>query len=244
MILSGIVKVSFRSIVIAFCWALAPFFVLAQPEPGVYHAEEILDSGTRNYRLMISDNYVIHSVFETSPAHFLETKGGYFQVEGDSLFLDLEFNSNLEADQIREQRFHFSYTGGNLILNGNESRLYRRMAKVEQALDGAWLFATRGPDEGQDRRGDENPRKTLKFLIDGYFQWTAYNVEDMRFMGCGGGRYAADQGAYIEMIEYFSRDDSRVGAELSFTFDRQGNDWHHTGNNSRGEPMYEIWAIR
>ena len=49
---------------------------------------------------------------------------------------------------------------------------------------------------------------------------------------------------YTEVIQFFSRDDSRVGAELDFQYERQGNDWHHQGKNSRGEPMYEIWALR
>jgi hypothetical protein len=106
------------------------------------------------------------------------------------------------------------------------------------------MFATRGPDTGQERRGDSQPRKTLKFLSEGYFQWIAYNVETMSFSGTGGGRYAADQGVYTEVIEFFSRDDSRVGAELSFEFERKGADWHHKGNNSKGEPMYEIWSVR
>ncbi len=66
----------------------------------------------------------------------------------------------------------------------------------------------------------------------------------MDFRGTGGGRYAAIQGTYTEVIQFFSRDDSRVGAELAFQFERKGDEWHHTGNNSRGEPMYEIWAIR
>ena len=88
------------------------------------------------------------------------------------------------------------------------------------------------------------PTYEMKILSGTRFQWIAYNTETMEFSGTGGGRYAADNGTYTEMIQFFSRDDSRVGAELSFQFERQGNDWHHTDSNSRGEPMYEIWAIR
>ena len=69
-------------------------------------------------------------------------------------------------------------------------------------------------------------------------------METMDFRGTGGGKYAADQGSYTEVIEYFSRDNSRVGAELGFSYERKGNDWHHTGKNSKGEPLYEIWSIR
>lgn len=216
----------------------------AQPEPGVYMATEKIEQGTRHYLLLVSENYVIHSVFDSGTAHFISTAGGFYQTEGDSLHVALEFNSAFAETGERQHDAAFSYTGGNLIFNGNENRPYAREPSLSQPLDGQWLFATRGPDTGQERRGNESPRKTLKFLKDGYFQWIAYNTETMDFSGTGGGRYAADNGTYTEVIQFFSRDDSRVGAELSFQFERQGNDWHHTGNNSRGEPMYEIWAIR
>lgn len=216
----------------------------AQPEPGVYLASEKVEQGTRHFLLLVTENYMIHSVYDSGPAHFVSTMGGFYQTEADSLHIALEFNSAFAETGEKQHDVAFSYVGGNLIFNGNENRPYMQEPSLSQPLDGQWLFATRGPDTGQERRGDENPRKTLKFLMDGYFQWIAYNTETMEFFGTGGGRYAADNGTYTEVIQFFSRDDSRVGAELSFQFERQGNDWHHKGSNSRGEPMYEIWAIR
>lgn len=227
---------------LAFLLTILP--AAAQIAPGVYHASETLDSGTRHYQLMVSDNYMIHTTYDSDPAHFIQTMGGFYDQKGDSLVIDLEFNSDFEKTGEKVHRVAYGFSDGKLFFNGNKARAYVQEPKVSQPLDGAWLFATRGPDTGQDRRGDENPRKTLKFLMDGYFQWIAYHTEDMRFMGCGGGRYAAEDGAYIEAIRFFSRDDSRVGAELSFQFERKGDDWHHRGKNSRGEPMYEIWALR
>ena len=216
----------------------------AQLDPGVYMSSEPLDTGTRNYRLMVSENYMVHTVYDSDPAHFVHTMGGFYSMEGDSLVVKLEFNSEFENTGEKEHKVTYGFVDGKLIFNGNEARPYIQEPKLSQPLDGAWLFATRGPDTGQDRRGDENPRKTLKFLKDGYFQWIAYHTESMRFMGSGGGRYVAENGTYIEAIRFFSRDDTRVGAELSFEFERKGDDWHHKGLNSRGEPMYEIWAIR
>ena len=72
-------------------------------------------------------------------------------------------------------------------------------------------------------------RKTLKFLLDGHFQWTAFNTETFQFLGSGGGTYSAQEGDYIETIAYFSRDNSRVGAVLPFRYDLKGMDWHHQG---------------
>lgn len=221
-----------------------PLLLAAQIEPGVYEARELLENGTRHYRLSVSDTYMIHVVYDSGPAHFVDTRGGFYRIDGDSLTVELEFNSGFETDGEKVHRAEFSYVEGKLIFNGNDARPYTKAPRLEQPLDGAWLFATRGPDTGQERRGDESARKTLKYLQDGYFQWIAYNTETMAFSGTGGGRYAAVDGAYIESITFFSRDDSRVGAELSFEFERKGNDWHHKGQNSRGEPMYEIWSLR
>lgn len=223
---------------------LAAQTVFAQPEPGVYLATEKREQGSRHFLLLIADDYMIQSVYDSGPAHFVSTLGGYYQSDGDSLHISLEFNTAQGEAGTKEYAVGYSYVGGKLILEGLTDRPYTREPDLSQPLDGQWLFATRGPDTGQERRGNESPRKTLKFLKDGYFQWIAYNAETMEFFGTGGGRYAADNGTYTEVIQFFSRDDSRVGAELSFQFERKGDDWHHTGNNSRGEPLYEIWAIR
>ncbi|WP_445386114.1 hypothetical protein ACT6NV_04730 [Robiginitalea sp. IMCC44478] len=223
---------------------LGPLVMNAQLETGVYRATERLDNGKRNYVLLVSEDYLIHSIYDSDPAHFVSTMGGFYEVLDDSLKVALEFNSDFSETGKREYLTTLGYTDGKLILNGNDNRPYQKEPGLEQTLDGNWLFGTRGPDTGQERRGDSGPRKTLKFLKDGYFQWIAYNTETMDFRGCGGGRYAADNGKYTEVIQFFSRDDSRVGAELEFNFERKGSDWHHTGKNSRGEPMYEIWQLR
>lgn len=223
---------------------LSAWGVGAQISPGAYMARENLGDTTRNHLLLVSDNYIIHTTYDSQPAHFISTMGGFYEIGKDSLRVDLEFNTDYEKTGEKVHRVSYGYADGNLIFNENHARPYRREPDLDQPLDGAWLFATRGPDTGQERRGDDSARKTLKFLNNGYFQWIAYNSETMDFMGTGGGRYVADQGVYTEQIRFFSRDDSRVGAELEFSFERKGDDWHHTGKNSRGEPMYEIWSIR
>lgn len=229
-----------------------PFLVLlfsaltaiAQPDRGVYLAKEIRDSGIRHHLLKISSDYLIHSIYDADPAHFIRTRGGYFRMDEDDIKITLEFDSEKTTEAERELTWNYGFSDGYLILNGNTALPYTQEPEFEQPIDGQWLFATRGPDTGQERRGDENPRKTLKFLMDGYFQWIAYNTETFEFFGSGGGRYAAENGNYTEVIEFFSRDNTRVGAELGFEFERKGNDWHHSGLNSKGEPLYEIWTLR
>lgn len=218
--------------------------VQAQIESGVYKAVEALDNGERNYLLLVSKDYMIHTVYDQDPADFIESRGGFYSMEGDSLLVELEFNSGFEQNGERMHRALVKEEGSALIFNGNKQRAYQREPAQKQDLDAQWLFATRGPDTGQDRRGESNPRKTLKYLQDGYFQWIAYHTESMKFSGTGGGRYTAQDGTYTEMIQFFSRDNSRVGAELQFQYEIKDNDWHHRGKNSKGEPMYEIWGRR
>lgn len=214
--------------------------IFAQINPGVY----IADLENETHELKIDDTFFIHSVYEKSPARFIKTAGGFYSAENDTLKIILEFHSNYALDSITSLSFPFKIENDNLIIKGNSEGSFKKQTNVNQDLDGAWLFATRGPDKGQKRRGEATTRKTLKFLKDGRFQWIAYDTEGMQFKGSGGGSYTSKDGIYTEKIEYFSRDNSRVGASLEFKYEVKDTDWHHTGKNSKGEPMYEIWARR
>ncbi|NAS10732.1 hypothetical protein [Poritiphilus flavus] len=217
------------------------YFAQAQISPGVYIAGKQGEAAATIKELKVTDNYLIHTVYESSPANFIKTSGGYYTLEGEKINVALEFNSDYEADGLRKMSLAYKNSDDGLIIDG---LTYVKQPSNKQDLDGQWLFGTRGPDTGQERRDDSKPRKTLKFLLDGHFQWIAYHTETFKFSGTGGGLFTSDQGKYIENIGFFSRDDSRVGAKLSFDYEIEGKDWHHKGNNSKGEPMYEIWARR
>ena len=96
----------------------------------------------------------------------------------------------------------------------------------------------------EQRRNLDRPRKTMKFLINGYFQWIAFNTETFQFSGSGGGKYITKDGKYIESIEYFSRDDSKVGLNLEFDYELINKEWNHKGFSSKGDPLHEIWVVR
>jgi hypothetical protein len=87
-------------------------------------------------------------------------------------------------------------------------------------------------------------RKTMKILSGTRFQWIAYNTETKEFLGTGGGTYTSVDGKYVENIEFFSRDNSRVGASLSFDFSLDDGRWAHKGLSSKGDPIHEIWTRR
>lgn len=223
---------------------MASLSCYGQDLKGVYIAMEESFGQVVTHELKFSETYSTHTVYQVEPAFFIRTLGGFYKQTQDSILVELEFNSDYEKDSVTTRKFGYEIEGDQLIINKNKDRIYTKMVPQEQELDGTWLFGTRGPDLGQERRGDSRSRKTLKFLIDGRFQWIAYDIESFRFMGSGGGNYTSSNGKYIEQVDYFSRDNKRAGAQLSFIYTLAEDDWHHIGNNSRGDPMYEIWMKR
>lgn len=218
--------------------------VKAQISPGVYHAEQVSDGQTIQHEIKLNDNYFVHSAYTSDPSNFIKTVGGFYTAKNNILKVNLEFNSDYETNGATQLALPYTMKGKNLVLQTADELTFEPSAKIEQDLDGQWLFATRGPDKGQERRGEESSRKTLKFLMDGHFQWIAYDTKTFKFSGTGGGTFTSKNGVYTENIGFFSKDNTRVGASLKFNYEIKGNDWHHTGKNSKGEPMYEIWARR
>jgi len=233
---------------ITFLFFTANFCAKGQIPPGIY-VDTVTHNGSKKiHQLKINNGYFIYNEYGIDPVNFVKTLGGFTQVEDTEtnsvLIVDLEFNSEYEKDSVKRVSIPFKMLGENLQMNWFRKLTLKPVTSTAQELDGSFLFATRGPDTGQERRGEENSRKTLKFLMDDTFQWIAYDTDSFRFSGTGGGTYSAKDGIYKEKIAFFSRDDSRVGAELEFKYELKAGDWHHTGNNSKGEPMYEIWSQR
>ena len=227
-----------------FCSLTLATEVKAQISPGVYHTEQESDGQTIHHKIKVNSNYFVYTSYTTNPANFIKTLGGFYTSKNDILKVSLEFNSDYETNGSTELALPYTMKESSLVLRTADGLVFEPAAKIAQDLDGQWLFATRGPDKGQERRGEESPRKTLKFLMDGHFQWIAYNTETFEFSGTGGGSFTSKNGLYTETIAYFSKDNSRVGATLKFNYQLKDMDWHHKGKNSKGEPMYEIWARR
>tara|TARA_B100000767_G_scaffold259185_1_gene268728 strand:- start:7128 stop:7784 length:657 start_codon:yes stop_codon:yes gene_type:complete len=182
------------------------------------------------HKILKDSNYLIETQYTSNSNEFVSTRGGFYELTDNSYKVNFEFNSNYINDSLKTKTF--------------ESSKWEKEIISKQDHSGKWLMAGRVREGIEKRRKISGPRKTLKFLIDGHFQWTAFNTESFIFFGSGGGTYTAELGNYVENITYFSRDNSRVGAILPFRYDIRGSDWHHKGFNSKGQPMYEIWTAR
>lgn len=200
---------------------------------------------------LMSDNYFVSAVFNEKDKQFFGILGGTYRIEGNQLTGTLEFNSVDSTAVGSSQTFTLSQSadGKTIYMESsyqgqtNKEALERIESTATTPLTGLWRFAGRVDAEGKETRSQRGPRKTIKLLTGNYFVWAAINTETKQFFGCGGGTYTAQDGKYTENIQFFSRDNSRVGASLTFDFQLKDKDWHHKGKNSRGEPLYEIWAL-
>lgn len=183
------------------------------------------------YRILMDEEYYVETQFTTKPNQFIKTIGGFYQKKGNDLMVALEFNSNFSKDSIKH-----------IVINDQDR--WKKISKTTLPLQGKWLMAGRVNGDQERRRDINRPRKTMKILVEGFFQWIAYNTESFSFHGTGGGSYSATDGTYTEKIDYFSRDNNKVGISLEFEYAKKGMDWHHQGFSSKGDPLHEIWTYR
>jgi hypothetical protein len=214
-----------------FCLFSLLFLVQINLHAQVYSYETKQNGKTVTHRILMDDSYLVETQYVAQPPEFILTRGGFYTQTEKDILVDFEFNSNFEKDGLKQMELQ-------------SSKKWKLLSTPPQELKGKWLMAGRMTDQGERRRDTSGPRKTMKFLLDGFFQWIAFNTDTFQFFGSGGGYYTTEAGNYTEHIEYFSRDNSRVGARLPFQYELKGSDWHHQGFSSKGDPMHEIWSKR
>jgi hypothetical protein len=192
-----------------------------------------------------ADKYFSAAVYNRKDNTFLGTCGGTWRIDGNELVEVHEFNT-IKADLVgQELRSKISLDGNKLTVNADAKKeLWTRVDdNTPGKLAGAWLITGRVQD-GEVRNRTPGARKTMKILSGTRFQWIAYNSETKEFFGTGGGTYTTKDGKYVETIEFFSRDSTRVGASLEFEFSIEDGRWHHKGFSSKGDPIHEVWSTR
>lgn len=193
---------------------------------------------------IFTDGFQCATWYDVETGAFLGTNGGGWSLEDNLLTETVEFDSTQPERAGSSVTFEIKVTDSALEIPGRPNRLTRIDTGESSPLSGSWLFLGRKEGDNMRTRDTDQPRKTMKILSDTRFQWIAYDTSNGMFYGSGGGTYSAENGVYTEQIEFFSRDNSRVGSVLPFKYRREGDIWHHSGNNSKGEPLYELWTIR
>lgn len=205
---------------------------------GAWHYQE----GTMEQTLLLSDGYVMHTTFDKVNKKVIQSRGGTYTLSGNKLIVNIEFNT-AETIQIGQKlSFDFLISRNKLNSNlGGKKSEWNLLDQGKGDLAGTWRMSGRMQD-GKMADYPRRARKTLKLLTGSHFQWAAINAETKEFFGTGGGSYTFINGKYTENIEFFSRDNSRVGASLSFEGKLVDGKWHHSGQSSTGNPIYEIWS--
>ncbi|MCA5005195.1 hypothetical protein [Sphingobacterium bovistauri] len=205
---------------------------VAQNPTGVY----IATNNNDKHLLLIADGYITHTIFSAS--EYKNTQGGTYKIANNELVVNCEFDDKNPSNIGKEHHFPIRFESETLYLDNTP---FQKQAKSKQDLDGLWRITGRQNNQTVNtiKRAD---RKTIKLLVDGYFQWIAINPIEKGFYGTGGGKYTFQNRNYQENILFFSRDNNRVGATLNFSGEIKNNEWHHSGKSSKGDPIYEIWS--
>lgn len=211
---------------------------------GAWTNSEINDTGEKITAVtIVMDGYLAESYYNETSGAFIKTFGGSWEVDKNVFNLTLEFSSSDSSAVGKTKSLVFDLQGKSITFEGS-GKVWTKIDDGQKSdLNGAWLITGRRRD-GSLVRYSPGDRKTMKILSGTRFQWIAYNTATGGFFGTGGGTYAAENGTYTENIDFFSRDNNRVGAKLSFQYEVKESEWHHSGLSSKGQPIYEIWSPR
>lgn len=194
--------------------------------------------------MLVQDGFITIARFNQQNKQFLGTTGGTYTAANGRFSLRYEFNTLDSAQVGTTATADYKLEKDKWTMNRDSaSDTWTRIneSSSNSPLAGTWRITGRERD-GQMNTMRPGPRKTLKVLSGSRFQWIAFNSETGQFSGTGGGTYTAENGKYTENIEFFSRDNSRVGMALSFDFAVKDGNWHHSGQSSTGSPVNEIWS--
>lgn len=231
----------------------------AQPTPtgdnqaalvGAWRLVSSTDPGRQvpNSVKIVAENSYTFADYDLNQKQFIAAGGGTFSVSDGRYTENVEYDTR-DSTRVGSSLAHsFDLSGNTLRLTTQQGgrqveESWERIDAGDSPLAGAWRIRERETQPGQMSVMQRGPRKTIKWLSGTRFQWAAINTETKQFFGTGGGTYTLQDGKYTEHIEFFSRDNSRVGASLTFDYEVKDGDWHHRGKSSTGNPIYEVWAL-
>lgn len=224
------------SFLILICGSVSATFAQDQPT-GAWQSK----SGDTIRSMIVTPGYFTIAIY--TPGQFISTYGGTWQADTpDDVKFNIEFNATDKSQVGKTLNLSADFSTTSMVLyEPDGARTWERTDYGDGVMPGYWQITGR-EQNGKMNNMPARARKTVKILSGKRFQWIAMNTETGEFFGSGGGTYSFENGQYTENIEFFSRDNSRVGASLSFNGSLNGNEWDHSGKSSKGEPIHEIWT--
>lgn len=233
-----------KSMILNIALMLLSTAVFAQSQTKITGAWQ-LKQGDDIQTLIMTDQFYALTHYNLDGKKFISTRGGSWKMNGGKISFLEEFNTEKKDGIGTEKSASIKVTGETMTVDvtGKGQKWTRLDAGEPGKLAGAWLITGRMVENNMQKM-TPGARRTMKILSGTRFQWIAYNTETKEFFGTGGGTYTTKDGKYTENIEFFSRDNSRVGQSLQFDFSLEEGKWRHKGLSSKGDPIDEIWTRR
>lgn len=225
-------------LLLCFSLVMLHFQAKAQLGEGAYMSQ----TGTNTNLILIKDHYLSFIAYDDSKKQFGYTWGGPIQQQDDRAEVTIEYDTKDSTNIGKTTSLTVKNEKGAIQIKlPDANKLFVKQTTIAQDLDALWRITGR-QQEAKMHEIPKADRKTIKILVDGYFQWIAINPAQKGFYGTGGGRYSYENNRYSEKILFFSRDNNKVGQELHFNGKLEDNKWHHRGKSSKGDNIYEIWS--
>ncbi len=191
---------------------------------------------------IFSDGYFMITSYNKQNKTLERTYGGTYSLQNNQLTINVEFHNTNKDFVGQSETIPVNIQGTTVTVNEDGgTQTWKRLDNGTGPLAGVWRSGGRMQD-GKVNFSPLAARKTYKMLTGTRFQWTAMNTDTKEMLGTGGGTYTFVNGKYTEKLEFFSRDSSRVGASLVFDGKVESDNWFHSGLNSKGVQMSEIWG--
>jgi hypothetical protein len=202
---------------------------------------------TKTISFIVSGNYAMVTAYEADK--YLNTFGGKWRMDGDTVRFTVEFDTQDSMNVGQTESYFMKVTNKQLTITNSQKQqqVYDRIDDAGGPMAGLWRITGRLGENGEVTTMQRGPRKTVKLLTGTRFQWAAINPETRQFFGTGGGTYTVKDGKYTEKIDFFSRDNSRVGRSLTFDCELKKSpdlvtQWFHQGQSSTGGRVAEVWS--
>ena len=224
---------------------LANLFSYAQNPVGAWERYYNDENGNAIRSVVIfSEKFQSIAMFDAKSGDFTYSNGGTWELNDNMMTEKVEFDT-ANSERVGEVlTFEVKITNESLSIPEYNWHFTKIDNGMPGELNGAWLMSGRYINGEKQIRNTDRPRKTMKILSGTRFQWIAFDTEKKEFKGTGGGTYTTIEGKYCEKIEFFSRDNSRVGMDLEFNYHIDDGNWIHKGKTSKGDPLHEIWEKR
>ena len=234
-----------KKIILLLLCTFLSFGIKAQNIIGAWEMYSTSNNGDKIRSVVIfTGGYQVISTYNANTGKFIKSNGGTWKLEGNTMTEKVEFDTVTPERVGSEVSFKVDITDNTIQIVDSDMKLTRIDDGTPGELQGAWLMSGRVRDGKEQMRDTSGPRKTMKLLSGTRFQWIAYHTESKKFIGTGGGTYTTVDGKYTENIEFFSKDDSKAGINLTFDYSLIDATWNHKGFSSKGDAMHEIWTVR